>query len=165
MNLMGVAHTDVARAAMYSGPLLHYDGFVRRRARIPNMALAAEDIEFIKGHLEEWLAEKRLAAAPQPVLERELLERVVRVEEELRHQRELMQQGFAAMEKRFEEINKRFEQVDKRFEQVEKRFEQVDRHLTELTRRMDRFMVWTFSLTVSAVAIIIAAMRFWGASP
>jgi hypothetical protein len=93
------------------------------------------------------------AAVPQPVLERELLERVVRVEEELRHQRELMQQGFAAMERRFE-------QVDKRFEQVDKRFEQVDKHLTELGRRMDRFMIWTFGLTASAVAIIIAALRF-----
>jgi hypothetical protein len=79
------------------------------------------------------------AAVPQPVLERELLERVVRVEEELRHQRELMQQGFAAMERRFE---------------------QVDKHLTELGRRMDRFMVWTVGLTASAVAIIIAALRF-----
>jgi hypothetical protein len=103
------------------------------------MALAAEDIEFIKGHLETWLAEKGLAVATQSILDRELFERVVRVEEELRHQRELMQQGFAA---------------------IERRFEQVDEHLTELGRSMDRSMAWTFGLTASAVATIIATLRF-----
>ncbi len=36
----------------------------------------------------------------------ELLERMVRVEEELKNQRELMQQGFAAVDKRFEDMNR-----------------------------------------------------------
>ncbi len=50
------------------------------------------------------------------VYDLELRTRMRKVEEELRHQRELMQQGFAMMEKRFELVDKRFEQVDKRFE-------------------------------------------------
>ncbi len=53
------------------------------------MALAAEDIEFIKEHLGEWLAQQSLSKPPA-VDEIELRERMVRVEEELKHQRELI---------------------------------------------------------------------------
>jgi len=49
------------------------------------MALAQEDILFIKDHLGEWLAEKSLGKPPA-VYEIELCERMVRVEEGLRHQ-------------------------------------------------------------------------------
>ena len=94
--------------------------------------------------------------------ELELRERTIRVEEELKHQRELMSEGFKQMERRFEQVDKRFEQVDKRFEQVEKRFEQidkrfeqVDKHLESLAHRLDRFMFWSLGLTVSAVVAIV----------
>ena len=72
------------------------------------MALADEDIRFIKAHLGEWLAEQSLAKPPA-VYEIELRERMVRVEEALKHQRELMRQGFEQMEKRFEQMEKRFD--------------------------------------------------------
>jgi len=61
----------------------------------------------------------------------ELRERTIRVEEELRHQRELMMEMFANMKTQFSYIEKRFEQVDKRFEDIRadmnRRFEQVDK--------------------------------------
>jgi hypothetical protein len=53
----------------------------------------------------------------------QLLERIVRVEEELKSQPELMKQGF-------KQIDKRFEQVDKRLESGEKRFDLVVRLLS-----------------------------------
>ncbi|WP_404357335.1 hypothetical protein [Methylotuvimicrobium sp. KM1] len=81
------------------------------------MALAESDIEFIKSHLSEWLAEQSLGKPPM-VYEIELRERIVRVEEELKHQRELMMHGFEQMDKRFEAMQ---QQLDKRFEQVDKR--------------------------------------------
>ena len=84
------------------------------------MALAQEDIEFIQKSLGIWLAEQSLAKPPV-VYEIELRERMVRVEEGLKHQRELMRQGFEQMEKHFEQIDKRFEQVERRFEQIHKR--------------------------------------------
>jgi septation ring formation regulator EzrA len=105
--------------------------------------------------------------------ELDIRERIVRVEEELKHQRELMLQGFEMsnkrfeemrtdmnkrfeqVDKRFEQVDKRFEQMDKRFEQVDKRFEQMDKHLTAITNRMDRFMFWSLGLTVSAVIAIV----------
>ena len=107
------------------------------------MALAQEDVEFIKAHLAEWLEQ----VAPRHQFEREVYERLIRVEEALVHQRELMRQGFAAMEKRFEQVEKRFEQVDKRFE--------------EMNRRIDRFMIWSFGLTATATGLIIAVLRLW----
>ncbi|MBS3954779.1 MAG: hypothetical protein KGZ88_17645 [Methylomicrobium sp.] len=148
------------------------------------MALGQEDLIQI-----QQLIDKTLAARPEVVnanvrYELDIRERIVRVEEELKHQRELMLQGFensnkrfedvnrhfdearadvnkrfeemrADMNKRFEQVDKRFEQVDKRFEQVDKRFEQIEKHLTIITQRMDRFMFWSLGLTVSAVIAIV----------
>ncbi|NOR68090.1 MAG: hypothetical protein GQ532_00060 [Methylomarinum sp.] len=96
------------------------------------MALAQEDIEKIQE-----LIRKSIEATPEVGnanvrYELDLRERTIRVEEELKHQRELMQTGFAQMEKRFEQMEKRFEQVDKRFEQVDKRFEQVDKRFEQM---------------------------------
>ena len=139
------------------------------------MALAQEDIQFIKDNLGIWLAEQSLGKPPA-VYEIELRERMVRVEEELKHQRELIQTILVQMDKRFDavdrrfealqlEIDRRFEAVDKRFEAVDKRFEamqqQMDKRFEELTRRIDRFMFWSFGLTVSVGALIVAALKLW----
>ena len=139
------------------------------------MALAEQDIEFIKQHLGEWLTEVSLGKPPA-VYEIELRERMIRVEEELKHQRELMQQGFAMMDKRFEEMqhqmDKRFDavdklfeemqqQMDKRFEAVDKRFEAMDKRFEEITSRLDRFMVWSFSTTVTVGGLVVAILKLW----
>ena len=121
------------------------------------MALEKKDFEqiasYIKVHLGEWLSDKSLAQSPV-VYDVELRERTVRVEEELKHQRELMKQGFELMERRFDLIDKRFEQMDKRFEQMDKRFE-------ALTKRMDRFMIWSFGITLTCTALVISAIKLW----
>ena len=54
------------------------------------------------------MADGNQSGYPLVVDEIELRERMIRVEEELKHQRELMQQGFAMMEKRFQQVDKRF---------------------------------------------------------
>ncbi len=71
------------------------------------MSLAQEDIEFIKQHLGEWLTEVSLGKPPA-VYEIELRERMVRVEEALKHQGELIQQLIQQMDKRFEQVDLRF---------------------------------------------------------
>ena len=121
------------------------------------MALAEQDIAFIKQHLGEWLAEVRLGKPPA-VYEIELRERMIRVEEEFKHQRELMQQGFVMMDKRFEELQ---HQMDKRFDAVDKRFEAMDKRFEEITRRLDRFMVWSFSTTVTVGGLVVAILKLW----
>jgi hypothetical protein len=109
------------------------------------MALAEEDIRYIKQHLGEWLAEQSLGKPPA-VYEIELRERMVRVEEELKHQRELMRQGF--------------EQMDKRFEQVDKRFEQVDKRFDEMLKRHDKHFLWLVGFIATSAGLVIAAIQF-----
>ncbi len=53
-----------------------------------------------------------------PVISLETAERIVRVEEGIKHQGELLEKTLEYMEKRFEQVDKRFEQVDKRFEEL-----------------------------------------------
>ncbi|MBK5967902.1 hypothetical protein CCR91_03755, partial [Thiorhodovibrio winogradskyi] len=75
------------------------------------MALAQEDLnlikqeigDYVKDNLSDWLVEQSLGKPPV-VYEIELRERMVRVEEELKNQRELMREGFNQMEKRFEQV-------------------------------------------------------------
>jgi len=128
------------------------------------MTLAKEDIQFIKDHLGEWLAEQSLGKPPA-VYEIELRERMVRVEEELKHQRELIKTLIEQMDKRFDGVDKRFDGVDKRLDGVDKRFEsmqkQMDDRFDALTRRIDRFMVWSFATTLTVGALIVAALRLW----
>ena len=102
------------------------------------MSLAQEDIEFIKQHLGEWLTEVSLGKPPA-VYEIELRERMVRVEEALKHQGELIQQLI---------------------QQMDKRFEQMDQRFVELQRRMDRFMFWSLGMTLTVGGIVIAVPKF-----
>jgi len=110
------------------------------------MALASEDIDLIKELIVSVITERQ-AARPEMAgnnvrYELEIRERIVRVEEELKHQRELMLEGFSRVDKRFEQIDKRFEQVDKRFEQLisemNARFEQVDKRFELMEKRFEQ---------------------------
>jgi hypothetical protein len=65
------------------------------------MALAQEDIQYIKDHLGISVTEQSLGKPPS-VYEMELRERMARVEEERRHQREPIQTILLQMDKRFE---------------------------------------------------------------
>lgn len=102
------------------------------------MPLSDQDLEQIKHHLTDWMDSKLLQSqwVPGP----ELLERSVRVEEELKHQRLLMRESFEQFEKRFELIEKRFEQVDKRFEQVDKRLELQQQEIRLIARKQDHIL-------------------------
>ena len=114
--------------------------------------------------------------------ESNLSERFVRVEEELKHQRELMIKGFAQAEKRFEQVDKRFEesrqdmlarfeQVDKRFEQIRedmnKRFEEMFRHtdkrFEDMHYALDRqvsSLRWALGIITTLILAVVTAYRF-----
>ena len=134
------------------------------------MALAQEDLEQI-----QWLIKKSLAETPEALnanvrYELDLRERTIRVEEELRHQRELMTEGFKQMEKRFEPVDKRFEQVDKRlelmqldmnkrFEQVDKRFDQQHQEIMGLHHEIKLLMRWSFGALIAVGSLMVAILR------
>ncbi len=135
------------------------------------MELSAETLEaigrYVRGNLGAWMREVDLDR------DIELRERTVRVEEELKAQRELMREGFAQMEKRFdlmqEQMDRRFEEVGKQFEQVDKRFElmqeQMDRRFEEVDKRFEDmrsystrwFTVISLLLTVVGVAVTVSS--------
>ena len=103
------------------------------------MALAQEDIEQIQNLIRNAIAVTSEVGNANVRYELDLRERTIRVEEELKHQRELMLTGFAQMEKRFEQMEKRFEQVDKQLEQQriesEKRFAEVDKQFEQVDKQ------------------------------
>ena len=106
------------------------------------MTLRDEDVGRIGEYVKPWLRElvDEMVPHPEPVGAR-LLERMVRVEEELRAQRTLMDERFGFMADRFEAVDKRFEAVDRRFEdligQMNARFGEVDKRLGAVDKRFE----------------------------
>jgi hypothetical protein len=99
--------------------------------------------KYVKDHFAEWLSE---TTPIRPQYDPVLFERMVRVEEELKHQRELMIKGFESMEKRFEAVDRRFEIADKRF--------------SELTHHIDQFMFWSLGIMISIAGIAVAVLKY-----
>ena len=74
----------------------------------PNPGLSDQDLQrvgdYVRGNLNSWLTE----VAPQIFIGPQLLERMTRVEEQLKAQGQLMATRFEAIDKRFEAMDKRF---------------------------------------------------------
>ena len=103
--------------------------------------------------------------------DKELLERMIRVEEALVHQGKMMEQRFEVVDKRFEDMHKymdkRFEVVDKRFEDMhkymDKRFEAVDKRFEAVDKRfqeMNANFKWVMGLIVASAIAIIGILKF-----
>ena len=144
---------------------------VQEKSKIKPLAVKSQTIKP--------LAIKSLAVKP-PIVSYEIPdsfnpfatgERLIRLEFELKNQRELMKQGFEDMNKRFEDMNKnmdkRFEAVDKRFEDMQKntdkRFEDMNKRFEDMQKYMNKrfnMMTWIigggFTITFGALATLIA---------
>lgn len=137
--------------------------------------------EAMKPLLEEYISkilQKKTIVTEQQIRQISLLERIVRVEEELKALRELSEERFAASDKRFEEMqrsmdkrfeemhiymDKRFEAVDKRFEAVDKRFEAVDKRFEDMKNYSDkRFtqLTWVISIAMTLIATLMTLFKF-----
>ena len=103
--------------------------------------LKEEDVVRIGDYVKPWLRELVNHVVPRAEtvdVPAALLERMVRVEEELKALRVLMDERFEFMERRFEAVDKRFEAVDKRFEAVDKRFEDMNKRFGDLIGYLDK---------------------------
>jgi len=95
-----------------------------------------------------------------------VIERVVRVEEELKALREIESARFEAIEKRFEalrrEMQARFEAMDKRFEALQRemqaRFEAMDKRFEALERRLS-FLQWFIGIGFVVITVVITLLR------
>ncbi len=123
-------------------------------------------------------------ANEQRAKELSLLERIIRVEEELKALRQIeadrflaINDRFVSIDKRFEAMDKRFEAMDKRFETIEKRFEAMDKRFEALQREiqarfeavdkrfeaMDKrftMLQWTMGIGFSFLAVLIGILKF-----
>ncbi|MFW5689396.1 MAG: hypothetical protein ACOC1U_07485 [Spirochaetota bacterium] len=131
----------------------------------PTVALGAEDVKRIVDYAKPWLRDTILELAPRrsSEIDAQLLERMVRVEEELKAQRELMAVRFEAADKRFEDLqanmDKRFEDLqanmDKRFESTQAN---MDKRFEDLHATMDKRFVsmqWTILVGLAVVTAVV----------
>ena len=154
------------------------------------MAVTDKDLDkigaYVKANLPKWLGEYKRKLSSVREYDPVLLERIVRVEERLEKNGELMRQGFEQMGVRFnqqnklvsdmfsqqtEQFNERFsqqtEQFNERFsqqtEQFNERFSQHDIRFTELREDMNsRFnnMFKFMSLGFGIVSALIVIFKF-----
>ena len=66
-----------------------------------------------------------IEVAPR-ITDKEIIERLTRLEEGQKSILREMDKRFEAMDKRFEAIDRRFETIDKRFEAIDRRFDQLN---------------------------------------
>ena len=103
---------------------------------------------YVKKHIAEWIKESNIipfsSGRISPEYEISLSERIIRVEEGLKHKGKLLEKlihqidkRFEQSDKRFESMDKRFEQIDKRFDLVDKRFEQIDKYFEQVEKRFE----------------------------
>jgi hypothetical protein len=133
------------------------------------MQLEKEHLEkigqYVKSHFSEWLKESMPRYSRD--YEVDLRERVIRVEEELKSQREIIIRGFDLIEKRFEQVDKRFEQNDKRFGEergyMEKRFEDQRELMKfgfeQMNKRFSQLMWMIGILATAVVSVVVAVMK------
>ena len=119
--------------------------------------LKEEDVVRIGDYVKPWLREMVNHVVPRAEtvdVPAALLERMVRVEEELKALRVLMDERFGFMERRFEAVDKRFEDMNKRFEDMNKRFEDLIGHVDKRFETVDkRFNTLTWMIGVGFVVI------------
>lgn len=106
-----------------------------------------QTIEYVKGHLQNWMLEQNIL--PFRNENTELIERIVRVEEGIKHQNKILEKMMFQYDNRFGEINNRFGEMNNRFtefrEDMDKRF-----------NRQGQFLIVIFAAIVSsAVAMMI----------
>ena len=102
---------------------------------------------YVKDHIADWIKESNIIPFSSfdrehyNLLERDLSlsERIVRVEEGIKHQGDLL-------EKMLDQMDKRFMQVDKRFDDMNKRFSQLQ---------------WSIGLGFTVIATLMGILNFY----
>ena len=121
--------------------------------------------QYVRENLGAWMRDAELRPSGRALPDSVLLERLIRIEEELKAQRNLMETRFEDL---IHQMDKRFEAVDKRFEdlihQMDKRFEAVDKRFDDLIHHMDkRFsgVQWVIGLGFTLMAGLMAVFNFF----
>lgn len=68
-----------------------------------------------------------------PLTDREIIERLARLEEGQKAIREEIRAGFQAIDQRFQAIDQRFQSIDLRFQSIDQRFQSIDQRFEQIT--------------------------------
>ena len=123
--------------------------------------------EYVRGQLPQWLQANGAAPLPEQSTDHPndlviqapiaLAERIVRVEEALKHQTDFLKTMLKQMDTRFEDMNKRFEDMNRRFEDMNRRFEENGRNNNNRFNQMIAFL--------TAILIVLGSLiTFFGLS-
>ena len=102
--------------------------------------------------------------------DKEIVERLTKLEEgqralraEMNRRFEDINKRFEDMDKRFEDMNKRFEDINKRFEDMNKRFEDINKRFDLLNKRISDLVHTTNTMMVVFGGLVVAMMGlvFW----
>ncbi len=131
------------------------------------MTLSDADLQhigrYVRAELPGWLNELGPWA-----LGSQLMERMVRVEEELKAQREILLTHVETSDRRFDDVNRRFEDVNQRFEDVNKRFDDVNQRFEDVNKRFDdnnkrhTTTQWAVGVGFVALTALVTVYQFLG---
>jgi hypothetical protein len=93
----------------------------------------------------------RAAEVAPRISDREIIERLVRVEEGLKGLRAEMAARFEGVDKRFDDLQRG---IDARFAGLDKRFEAIDKRFDDLNRRIDMLM-WMVGVFVTTATVVL----------
>lgn len=120
-------------------------------------------VSYIKKHLKEYVRselESLLVMREKELKEVSLLERVIRVEEELKALREIELARFETSERRFEALEKANQQ---RFETIERRFEALQREMDKRFEALEKrfnFIQWFMGIGFSFLGLFLTILIF-----
>ena len=100
-----------------------------------------------------------IEVAPR-ITDKEIIERLTRLEEGQKSILREMDKRFEAIDRRFEAIDRRFEAIDKRFEAIDKRFEAIDRRFEAIDRRFDQLNNLIIGIIGAFSAIVAVTIGF-----
>ena len=131
-------------------------------------AMREEELEiigaYVRKHIGDWMKDTSSLSlptegiqGPNPI-DRMFGEKLVRLEEAIKHQGDLLEKMLHQMDKRFEQVDKRFEQVDKRFEQVDKRFEDLR---GDMNKRFSQLFIF-LTVGIGTLGTLVSLYQFLG---
>ncbi len=128
----------------------------------PDVAIGESELnrigEYVQSHLTGWMEQLGLRPRPDPVTNTQLLERVVRVEEELKAGREIMITKFDASDARIGELirttDNRFAAMDDRFNAQAKTMDDRFNDLRQSIGTVKWFIVTSFVVIGSVISLL-----------
>ncbi len=115
---------------------------------------------YVRSHIGQWLREQNILPFPERErgLDREILDRIITVEQQLKFQNEKIEMMMVQSDKRFESMDKRFESMDKRFESMDKRFTDMQLYMDKRFEASQKNMSQSFNRVYGLLTIIFAGM-------